>query len=175
MNKTITVFGSSKPVEGEEEYNIAYSLGYKLAGYGFTVCTGGYLGIMEAASKGAVEAGGKAIGVTVESWGRSGNRFLTEEIVCPELFDRLNKLIELGDAFVVLQGGTGTLLEFAAVWEFSNKGMMDHRPIVCHSQVWKDIITAMNKQMEREGRSTELINTLDTVDEIVGFLTSELK
>ena len=58
-----------------------------------------------------------------------------------------------GDGFVVLQGGTGTLLELAAVWEYINKDMMNAKPIACHSAIWKSIISEMNKQMKLEGRS----------------------
>ncbi|GBD87978.1 LOG family protein YvdD [bacterium BMS3Abin03] len=175
MRKTITVFGSSRPTEGEEEYKTAYELGFKLAGNNFNVCTGGYLGTMEAVSKGAAEAGGEATGVTIKSWGKAGNRFLTHEIECNSLCERLNKLIELGDAYIVLQGGTGTLLELAAVWEFSNRGMIDHKPVVCHSLMWKEIVRVINKQMEYEGRSTNLVKSLETVEEIVNYLKTSLK
>jgi predicted Rossmann-fold nucleotide-binding protein len=71
---------------------------------------------------------------------------------------------------VVLQGGTGTLLELAAAWEFSNKGLMDHKPILCHSAVWKEIVSVLNKQMEYEGRGTDLVKPFDTVNEIVTYL-----
>ena len=57
MGKTITVFGSSKPAAGEEQYSSGYELGKKLAENGFNVCTGGFNGIMEAVSKGANEMG----------------------------------------------------------------------------------------------------------------------
>ncbi len=71
MNKTITVFGSSQPKEGNEEFNSAYKLGILLAKNNFNVCTGGFQGIMNAVSKGAVENGAEAIGVTVDLWRRS--------------------------------------------------------------------------------------------------------
>ncbi|HEY7750859.1 MAG TPA: LOG family protein [Ignavibacteriaceae bacterium] len=168
--KIITVFGSSKPVEGDEEYQSAHELGFQLAKNGFDVCTGGFLGVMEAASNGAVQAGGKAIGVTVDLWGSKPNRFVTKEIRCKSLFERIQTLINYGNAYVVLQGGTGTLLELAAVWEFSNKGLMDHKPILCHSAVWKEIVSVLNKQMEYEGRGIDLVKPFDTVNEIVTYL-----
>ena len=85
MKKTITVFGSSRPVEGEEEFNTAYSLGKLLAQKGFNVCTGGYQGIMNAVSKGAIEAGAEAIGVTVDGWSAVPSKYLTKEIKCSNL------------------------------------------------------------------------------------------
>ena len=97
MHKTITVFGSSQPVESDEQYKLAYKLGSLLADNGFNVCTGGFFGIMEAISKGAVENGREAIGVTVDHWGGAANKFVTKEIKCNTLFERINKLIETAD------------------------------------------------------------------------------
>ncbi len=95
MKKIITVFGSSKPVNNEEQYLTAYNLGKQLALSGFDICTGGFNGIMEAASKGAVEGGAEAIGVTVNLWSSRTNKYVTKEIVCDTLFERIDKLIEL--------------------------------------------------------------------------------
>lgn len=174
MAKTITVFGSSKPSDGDEQFRIGYELGKKLAESGFNVCTGGFNGIMEAVSKGAAENGGQAIGVTVDTWGRKPNRYLTGEIKCNSLFERVQKLIELGDGFVVLQGGTGTLLELAAVWELVNKSVINRKPVACHSVMWRDIVSAINLQMKSEGRDTSIVKAFNTVDEIVSYLRSEL-
>ncbi|NNG26158.1 MAG: LOG family protein [Ignavibacteriaceae bacterium] len=170
MRKVITVFGSSKSREGDEEYAIAYNLGILLAKNGFDVCTGGFMGTMEAISKGANENGAEVIGVTVDIWSNDPNKFITREVKCDNLLERVNKLIELGDAFIVLQGGTGTLLELAAVWELSNKGLMDYRPILCHSSMWQGIVSIMNTQMKKEERATELVKSFETIEEIVDYL-----
>ncbi|MGB5287563.1 MAG: LOG family protein [Ignavibacteriaceae bacterium] len=174
MKKIITIFGSSKPSDKEDQYITAYNLGKLLALNGFDICTGGFNGIMEAASKGAVEGGGQAIGVTVNLWGRLINKYVTEEIKCNTLFERIHKLIELGDGFVALQGGTGTLLELAAVWEYSNKGLMKIKPVACHSSIWKKIVSEMHQQMDLEGRSTDLVKTFDTTEEIVDYFKENL-
>lgn len=173
--KNITIFGSSKPKNGDDEYTIAYKLGRLLGESNFNVYTGGYFGIMEAVSKGAVEAGGDATGVTVVSWKQKGNSFLTKEIKCSSLFERLNKLIESGDAYIILQGGTGTLLELAAVWEFTNKNVMKRKPIACYSSMWQGIISIMNIQMQKEDRNTELVRAFENVEDIVKYLSEELE
>jgi uncharacterized protein (TIGR00730 family) len=172
VKRTITVFGSSQPVETDEQYKLAYELGVLLAKNGFDVCTGGFFGIMEAVSKGAVENGAEAIGVIVDHWGGAANKFVTKEIKCNTLFERINKLIETGDGYVILQGGTGTLLELAAVWELSNKRLMDHKPIACHSSMWKEIVSVMNGQMKLEGRDAGMVKSFNTVDEIVSYLVT---
>jgi uncharacterized protein (TIGR00730 family) len=170
MQKTITVFGSSKPIETDEQYKLAYELGSQLAKKGFNVCTGGFFGIMEAVSKGAVENATAAIGIIVDNWGGAANKFVTREIKCNTLFERIDKLISTGDGYVILQGGTGTLLELAAVWELSNKGLMDNKPIACHSSMWEEITSIMNEQMKLEGSDYELVKTFNTVEEIVNYL-----
>ena len=172
MSKTITVFGSSKPVETDEQYKIAYELGALLAKSGFDICCGGFLGIMEAVSKGAFENGAETTGIIVDHWGGNANKFVTREIKCNTLFERINKLIEMGDGYVILQGGTGTLLELAAVWELSNKGLMDHKPIACHSSMWKEIVSVMNKQMILEGRNDNIVKSFNNVAEIVNYLVT---
>ena len=174
MKKIITIFGSSKPTIKDDQYETAYKISKKLAVSGFDICSGGFNGIMEAVSKGAVEGGGQAIGVTVNLWGRNANRFVTKEIKCITLFERINKLIEMGDGYLILQGGTGTLLELAAVWEFINKGLLKSKPVVCHSSLWKSIVKEMKKQMELEGRSTDLVKALDTPEEIVEYLLKNI-
>lgn len=175
LRKTITIFGSSQPKDGEEQFETAYQLGAKLAKRNFNVCTGGYQGIMKAVSKGVTENGGEAIGVTVNLWNSDPNEYLTKEVKCNTLFERIAKLVELGDAYVMLQGGTGTLLELSVVWEFINKGIIEKKPLVCHSNMWKDLVAIIDEQIEKENRETNLIKCCDSIDEIVEYLSGELK
>ena len=170
MNKTITVFGSAFPKEDDAQYKFAYQLGVLLAQNGFNLCTGGHKGIMEAASKGAFDNGGLVYGVTVDLWNSEPNPYITIEIREEKLFERITKLLELGDAYIILQGGTGTLLEFAAVWEYANKNLHQPKPIICHSNMWKEIVEVMNKQMKLENRKSDLIKCFDSVEEIVEYL-----
>ncbi len=115
---------------------------------------------MEAASKGAFDNGGLVYGVTVDLWNSEPNKYITIEVREARLFDRIEKLLKLGDAYIILQGGTGTLLEFATVWEYANKNLQSVKPIICHSQMWKEIVGVMNTQMKIENRRTDLITCL---------------
>lgn len=175
MNKTITIFGSSIPAEDGAQYKFAYQLGSLLAQNGFNICTGGYKGIMEAVSKGAFDNGGLIYGVTVDLWNSEPNPYITIEIREEKPFERITKLIELGDAYIILQGGTGTLLEFAAVWEYANKNLQQQKPIICHSQMWAEIVKILNNQMKIEKRRTDLIKCFETVGEIIACLKVDLK
>lgn len=174
MQKTITIFGSSIPQYGDEQYAAAEKLGELLALRGFNVCSGGNLGIMEAVSKGAVRNGANAIGITLNSVNFTSNKYLTEEIICSSLFDRITKLIQYGDGYIILQGGTGTLLELAAVWELMNKELLSIKPIVCHSAMWKEITSIMNTQLRKENRLTDLVKCFNSVEEIVEYLSAAL-
>lgn len=170
MSKIITVFGSSLPRDGDKDYEEAYKLGRLLAECGFDVCTGGYQGVMDAVSRGAREGGGEAIGVTVDKWGAARSKYLTKEIKCETLFERILKLVDLGDGYVILPGGTGTLLELAVVWEFMNKNLIGIKPAACHSRMWKEIIEIMERQIEREGRRNGLVRYSDNIEEICLYL-----
>jgi uncharacterized protein (TIGR00730 family) len=175
IKKTITVFGSSIPVRNEPEYETAYQLGTELAKSGFNVCTGGYQGIMDAVSKGAAENGAETIGITVDLWDAVPSKYLTKVIECVTLFERITKLVETGDGYVILQGGTGTLLELSVIWELMNKNLSAIKPAACYSEMWKSIVEVMEKQIKVEGRKTGLIKPCDSVEQIVAYLDEKLK
>ena len=174
MQNTITIFGSSIPQYGDEQYTSAEKLGELLALSGFNVCSGGNLGVMEAISKGAVRNNASAIGITLDSVGFTSNKYLTEEIICTSLFDRITKLIQYGDGYVILQGGTGTLLELAAVWELMNKDLLTVKPIACHSSMWKEVVSVLNDQLRKENRMTDLVKCFNTVEEIAEYLSAKI-
>lgn len=159
--KTVTIFGSSFPGREDEEYKNAYLLGKSFGENGFDVCTGGYKGIMDAVSKGAVEAGTEATGILLKNNFSDPSEYLTTKIVKETLFERIKLLIEKGDAFVILPGGTGTLLELATIWEFFNKKIMVEKPAAALGKMWKDIIPVIEERMTTEKRKTGLIKVFE--------------
>lgn len=176
MSKIVTLFGSSVPREGSADYTTAYECGRLLADAGFAICNGGYAGIMEASARGARDAGGSTIGVTVAEWLRSPNRWIQQEIKRPTLIDRLMKLVELGDAYVVFRGGTGTLLEFACVLELVNKEMVERRPIVLFGNYWNGVLEVLHNEPTVEGQSevTQLVHTVTDAPALVEYLKNAL-
>jgi len=173
MGKIVTVFGSSIPKSGDEEYETAYSLGKILGGNGISVCTGGYQGIMDAVSKGAAELGQEAIGITVDIFNATPSKFLTRNISTNSLQERLAILIETGDAFIILPGGTGTMLELSLVWEYLNKGLMTEKPAACVGEMWKPIVSTMEKRIELEERKTNLIKCFDDITICADYIISQ--
>ncbi|MGC9455574.1 MAG: LOG family protein [Phycisphaerae bacterium] len=142
--KVVSVFGSNAPTAGDESYAAAREVGRRLAELGYAIANGGYGGVMEASSRGASEAGGDTIGVVCSIWSSTANRHTGRTVVTSGLLERLNKLIELGTGgYVVLPGGTGTLVELATVWELMAKGLMPRRPTVCVGGFWRPVIELM--------------------------------
>lgn len=175
--RIVTVFGSSRPEPTDPEYLLALELGKALARTGFTVCNGGFGGTMEASARGAREAGGHTIGVITTAFGkRSANRWIEEVIEQESLIDRMMKLIDLGDAYVVLKGGTGTLLELSAVWELMNKGLMREKPICVLGGFWNGVVGTLKEELAWEGRGdcTRYVVSAATPEECVQMLVERL-
>jgi uncharacterized protein (TIGR00730 family) len=173
INKTITVFGTSKAADGEAVFEMAKTLGQLLAENGFKIANGGYGGTMLAGAKGAAGAGGAVIGVTCTAFKRSGaNEYITEEVSTDCLAERLAKLVELGDAYIVLPGGTGTLLELADVWEHKNKGFSNtEKPIILVGAFWKPLLGMM---AAADADSVTHIDCVDTAQDAIELLKTLL-
>jgi uncharacterized protein (TIGR00725 family) len=138
--KIVTVFGSSRPKEADPDYAEARELGRALAAGGFAICSGGYGGVMEAASRGAKEAGGKTYGVTADFFKAKTNPWIDVEVRMKTWQERLFELIRLADAFVACKGGTGTLVELAVVWEMLNKSVIAGKPFAVLGDFWTPIL-----------------------------------
>ena len=178
-DKIITVFGSSRPQDGEADYSDARSLGRELARAGFAVCSGGYGGVMEAVSRGAKEAGGKTYGVTAEFFKPKANAWIDVEVRMKTWQERLFELIRLGDGFVACKGGTGTLVELAVVWEMLNKSVIAGKPMVVLGDFWTPILERV-REVEL-GHATvwgesnaKLVHTAATPAEATDFLQRAL-
>jgi uncharacterized protein (TIGR00730 family) len=139
----ITVFGGSQPKEGDTAYTEAQTLGRLLAERGHAVLTGGYIGTMEAVSRGASEASGHVIGVTcedIEDWRKvSANRWVKEERRRKTLHERLQVLIEDCDAAIALPGGPGTLTEIALMWNLMIIQALHRRPLILVGDGWQSV------------------------------------
>ncbi|MDD5467408.1 MAG: LOG family protein [Anaerolineales bacterium] len=142
--KHVTIFGGSQPLPGDPIYEEALQLGRLCAAAGYTVVTGGYMGVMEAASRGAREAGGYVIGVTcaqIEAWRpRRANPWVVEERRYPTLQERQAALLSLGDAAIALPGGVGTLAEIAMLWSHVSVGAMPSRPLILVGGGWREVL-----------------------------------
>ena len=146
----ITVFGGAQPKEGSSAYEEARELGKLIAERGHAVLTGGYMGTMEAVSRGASEAGGYVIGVTcvdIEEWrGTAPNQWVKEERRKKSLIERLQALIEGCDAAIALAGGAGTLAEISLMWNLMIVESLPPRPLILVGSGWQSTFDQFFKE-----------------------------
>ena len=143
----VTVFGGARTIPGDSLYAEAYELGSLLAKAGHSVLTGGYIGTMEAVSRGAAEAGGHVIGITcdeIERWRTvRPNPWVMEEQRFSTLNERLVALVDQGDAYIALNGGAGTLAEISITWNRLIINSLPPRPLILLGEAWKQVIQGL--------------------------------
>jgi uncharacterized protein (TIGR00730 family) len=184
--KTVTVFGSSLPGEGSSAYIEARRLGRLLAEAGYAVCDGGYGGLMEATARGAREAGGHTIGVTCVLWSRPANPWIVEEVRTQSFPERLMTLIERGNAYIVLPGGTGTLAELALAWEMMNKSSLSktvggRKPLLVMAPYWQPVIDCLKQEGQLNdvkpgwvAAAMDIVTLIKTPEQALGRLRGHL-
>ena len=149
MKKLVAVFGPSDVSESDMLYREAERLGALLATAGFAVVTGGYDGVMEAASKGARGSDGQAIGITAEVYyarGREANQHITREVRVKSATDRLMELLDLPDAFIAIGNSTGTLAEIVMAWDYITKEFLPQKPILLIGESWKGFMEYVQRE-----------------------------
>ena len=161
--RVVTIFGSSGPVPGSSGYARAEKLGRGIARQGWVVCNGGYGGTMAATASGAQRGGGEAIGITCALYDGSPNPYVTYHEEAPDLLARLARLVDLGDGYVILPGGSGTLLELALVLEFLHKGLMRRKPVLLLGSYWRPVLRTVRREHGGFGIDTQVVRTVDTV------------
>jgi uncharacterized protein (TIGR00730 family) len=127
----VTVFGSARYTESHPYYSLGRHVGKALAGLGFTVMTGGGPGLMEAANRGAREAGGRSVGCNIElPQEQAPNAYLDRSVTCRYFFVRKVLLFKYSYAFVALPGGFGTLDELMEALTLIQTGKIANFPVV---------------------------------------------
>lgn len=163
--KIVTIFGGSRCDEGSEEYGQAKELGSKLAEAGFTICTGGYLGVMEAASRGAREKGGRVLGIVMNQFKGEPNRFLTDKVATKHFYERLQNLIDRSVGFVAIRGGMGTVTEVSLVWNKLQTGVINKRPLVLLGACWKPVVECWRENLVVSDADLAWLNFADDAQE----------
>jgi uncharacterized protein (TIGR00730 family) len=171
--KIITIFGGSKCREGDPEYAEAMRVGAMLAEAGFTICTGGYAGVMEAASRGAHERGGRVIGITMNQFKAQPNRYLTEKFPSEHFYERLQRLITQSVGYVALRGGMGTVTELSLVWNKMQTHVLDPRPLVLLGDCWPPIVRAWQGHLAVTDADIEILRFATSPEEAVDIILRE--
>ena len=171
----VTVFGSARFGPEMDHYQDAERIGAAMAKLGFTVMTGGGPGIMEAANKGAYEAGGYSVGCNIVlPVEQKPNRYLHKWIYIPYFFVRKVILVKYSYAFIVMPGGMGTLDElFEALTLIQNRIIAGFPVVIFDTEYHKDLcehIEMMAKHETISREDMELLFVTDSVDELVAHI-----
>ncbi len=165
----VTVFGSARIRPNDPHYELARKMGAAIARLGFTVITGGGPGIMEAANRGAKQAGGRSVGCTIELPSEQPtNVYLDRCVRMHYFFARKTLLIKYSYAFVVMPGGAGTLDELFEALTLIQTGKIKNFPIVIMgTDYWKELLYFIDKMAQRgmiAAGDLSLIYATDSVD-----------
>jgi hypothetical protein len=172
----ITVFCSSQTTPGDPSYAQAYRLGQLIGGGGHTVLTGGYIGSMEAVSRGAAEAAGHVVGVTceeIECWRQvKANPWVQEERRFATIRQRLFALIEGCDAALALPGGVGTLAEVTVMWNHMQTQAIPTRPLVLIGPGWQETIGTFWRVFDGHVpiQHRSLLTFAEDIEEAISFI-----
>jgi hypothetical protein len=173
---SVTIFGSARVKEGNKYYEAARELAFKLSKKGFSIVTGGGPGIMEAANRGAFEAGGNSIGLNIKlPKEQKPNKYLTEILNFNYFFSRKVMLVKYATAFVLFPGGFGTLDELTETLTLMQTKKLKPFPVILYgNEYWNGFIQWLNDVVAKDGyinkEDTELFKQMDNIDEIVDYI-----
>lgn len=173
----VTVFGSARFPEGHPYYALGRKVGAALAHLGFTVMTGGGSGIMEAANRGAREAGGASLGCNILLPAEQApNRYLDRYVTFKHFFVRKVLLIKYSYAFVILPGGFGTMDELFEVLTLVQTGKTQDFPVVVMGREYYTQLQGLLERMQSEGTikpgDMRYLHFTDSVEELCAYIIS---
>jgi uncharacterized protein (TIGR00730 family) len=168
----VSVFGSARVGEGHRWYELCRETAACLAEHGFTVITGGGPGLMEAANRGAADAGGESVGLNIElPMEQQPNSYATRSLSFHYFFARKLMFVRYARAFVIMPGGFGTLDEMFESLTLIQTRRIEHFPtILVDSKHWAPLLTWIDDRLEDDGMISpgdkELLLTADTPQEV---------
>ena len=174
--RKVTVFGSARFPDGHPYYETARRLGGALARAGYAVMTGGWPGLMEAANRGAREAGGVSVGCNIRlPREQQPNAYLDRFVEFEHFFVRKVMLVKYSSAFVVMPGGFGTLDEAFEVMTLIQSRKVERFPVVAiGGRFWQSLKSFLLDTLVPEGTidvgELEHLCLTDDVDEAIGII-----
>ena len=167
LTRGVSIFGSARVQSDHPEYNAARETAALLAREGFAVITGGGPGIMEAANRGAFEAGGLSVGCNIElPFEQKSNPYLTRSLKFKYFFVRKMMFVKYSLGFVIFPGGLGTLDELFEALTLIQTGKISNFPVVLFGKrYWEGLLTWTREIVLEEGKiSTQDIDLLHLTD-----------
>ncbi|MBS1880799.1 MAG: TIGR00730 family Rossman fold protein [Actinobacteria bacterium] len=168
----VSIFGSARIAEGHPWYELCRETAACLAHHGFTTITGGGPGLMEAANRGALEAGGESVGLNIElPQEQEPNPYQTRSLRFHYFFARKLMFVRYARAFVIMPGGFGTLDELFECLTLIQTNRIEHFPaILVDRDYWQPLLTWIDDVIETDGMISpgdkELLHTADRPEEV---------
>lgn len=182
VNKGVAIFGSARSTPGSHDYQRAEEMGRALARAGHAVITGGGPGDMEAANKGAMEAGGESVGLAIElPYELKPNPYLTRTLSFRYFFVRKVMFVKYSQAFVILPGGFGTLDElFEAVTLIQTRKVKPFPVILAGDhRYWDGLINWINETVVKRGKvrdaEVEILQRAQTPTDVLKILKRQAR
>ncbi len=173
-HKTVTIFGSARTPEDNRYYQEARSLAGMLAREGYAVITGGGGGIMEAANRGAIEAGGASIGFNIIlPHEQSLNEYTTESFAFSHFAPRKIVMTMMADAYIYFPGGYGTLDELLEILTLTQTGKISKAPIYLYDRPfwskWDDFVrsTMLDQESVISPGDEEIYTVTEDLQQII--------
>ncbi len=173
QEKRITILGYSQAKKGDELYRDSFEVCRILAQEGYIIVNGAGPGVMRAATEGAHAGGGRAIGISFKSEGmtnfegRDPGNMVDELIMTDNYLERTLKLLEMGNAFVFFNGGTGTISEFGMAWGLARLYFGSHEPLILYGSWWHEIMEAFGKNMKLRDEGLRVYRIVDSPREVL--------
>lgn len=169
--KQIAYFGFADAAPNDPLYNEAFEVAKFLTEKGYVAINGGGPGTMRAVSEGAKEAKGTAVGVTfypkdiTNFEGRDLENPIDIEVKTKNYLERTLKLLELGDAYVVFRGGTGTISEFGMAWGLGRLYFGHHKPLILYGEFWNNVIKSFVDNMRIRPEELKVYKVVNSPEE----------
>lgn len=175
--QNVALFGFADVKDDDPLYWAAFKVAKRVAEAGYTVVEGGGPGVMLAAGKGAKEGGGKVIGVTLEAppemamyREKSADNPIDEEIRTKTYVERTLKIMEVGDAYVVFKGGSGTISEFGMAWGLARLYFGHHKPLILYGGHWYPIMEVIGKNMPLRDEELKVYEIVTSPEQVIEAL-----
>jgi len=174
--RNVAFFGDANISKNDPVYKDAFETAKILAENGFTIVDGGGPGVMQAATSGAEEGGGTTLTVTFDPVNAPGyeGRYLKnipdKEIVTTNYIDRMFKLMEHGDIFVIFKGGSGTISEFGTAWVLAKLYYGHHKPFILFGSFWAEMIDVFRKNMNIDKKELSVFEIVAKPEEVLSAI-----
>ena len=177
--KKIAIFGDAEALEKQLHYRSAYKIAKFLAEKGIEVVNGGGPGVMKAVTIGAKDGGGKSTIVIInpkkvpknfEGTNQENLENATKVIKTQDFDQRILKLLEVADAYIVMKGGTGTLLEMALCWQKAKFNFGNQKPMIFYGKGWKNIYRCLKNNLPLTYDETASCFTAVTIPKIIKII-----